>query len=264
MSDKTASKVSRPRYPQEFWLHARDLWENDPSLSFVAAAQRAAEDFGLSSVPNSGVVCRRASREHWIRAANLAQVRRRAHVAADEQTAQELLQSDGSTFGSAELTIERQVELRAAKLTEHRQDWPRLRHEIYEAVDELKQAQARALKLLADDRAAELQKPVAKRRTYTGRDELAYVAAAIRVARTKLEGLYVGVQALQTMQQAERRAWALDDAADDYVQFSEEDRARLDRMYAEAIDQAEAQAKEMAARMKQITALVAGGSASLH
>ncbi|KPF70318.1 hypothetical protein IP84_00730 [beta proteobacterium AAP99] len=205
------------------------------------------------NLPAASTIKLRADREGWVRKATLRQLNAAAHRLAHSKSGGE----DNPSIDS--------VEERAAKLLEHRADWPAIRASIQQAVADLESAPQRAAELIQRERDAQAVKPVSKRKDLGIRDELAILRTVLVLAKTKLESLMQAAGALQVVQTGERRAWGLDEAADGDSQFTDEDRAKLDALYVEAIDGAQKQAEEMAERMRAISAMVAAGSTgALH
>jgi hypothetical protein len=259
MTKASMGKSRSTRYPDSLWRQIRTLWESDPALTLIEARDRAVADHGLTLGPDKGVVSRRAEREHWVRAASLTQLRRQAHRAADQRSP-EYEQLVGNRSNNAVRSLDEQVELRAAKLTEHRADWPVIREAIQQAISDLENAPAKAAELIQRERDAQAAKPASKRRDVGVRDELQILRAVIALAKARLDALLTSAQAVGVMQAGERKAWALDETSDDDATFTDEDRQKLDALYVEAINSAERGAREVTERMKAIAEMVASGS----
>lgn len=252
MTATPKGKAGRPKrseaWSDDFWLMVRAEWELDAKQTLRGAAERARDRLGLHDkrLPAVPSIKARSDREGWVKQCSVAQLNTAAHRLADSLSNDE----SKSTLDS--------IDDRAAIISQHRNDWPALRAQIAQAIEDLRTAPERAAELLERDRAAEADKPLKIRKTFSARDEISYATAVMRLARTRLEGLYTAAQAIEAVQRSERKAWGLDIEEDPTGQFTAEDRAKLDAMYESAIADAEKQASEMAERMRAIRQLASG------
>jgi predicted transcriptional regulator len=250
MTAHLPGKAGRPpkdrAIPEAFWRDCRTNWEADPVATFAVAARRAKPyllpDQKLPAVPT---IKKRSDREGWVKKASLRALNAQAHRLAD-----------GETNGQANPIAS--IESRTDVILRHRSQWPMVSGAIQDAIREIETALDRADERFREEKAEQIAKPPSKRKELTGRDFIAYLRCELAAAKTRVEAINLAAQALGTVQQNERRAWALDQDDPEVAQFSDEDRAKLDAMYQAAMAEADQQAEAMRERVKRIREIAGG------
>jgi hypothetical protein len=258
--EPSSKNPADPRWTKKFWAEVRKNFETIAACSPQRAAKMVCDARGIDRVPRTSSCHQHAKTEGWIKNKTMAEVRSQSIQAADLLAAKKAITDKETEVGIQEVSS---VDLRAAKLDEHRNDWPILRKELLTSIQLLTDADKNVRALIDKENAAraELRKQ-AKNGTAADKalslmtmvEEMRLFRTFIVNIKTRIEALLMAVNALAGLQKSEAEAWDLHaDAPEDNHSITPEFLAEMDQRYADSFALAEQQRQQFANRIPMAT-----------
>ncbi len=176
------------RLTEDQWQAIRAAWEEDPTASYDAAADRAAKAGGFEA-PTKGAISQRATKDGgWSKRGQLSNINEAAQRLADAAK----LNREVNPYTGDRLAARGDSErLRADILARHRSEWEELDEARRAALDKMRECY-----VVSED----------------GRPNMA-AKEEWTVAKMAAETARINLNALEIKQAGERKAWGLDDPA---------------------------------------------------
>jgi hypothetical protein len=237
-------------------------WENEPSASFPDAAKWASSKVNCQT-PAGPSVSARARDEGWVKLETVKGLAKRSVALADRLVTRKKQSSNPFILPFAE--GDDPATIRAVIINAQREDTHVLRLDLHRDIEALRPQNLDAYVdlLVASENEKRMAQALVNEKPpvmLSELDKLRIRKQAQGVIQQRISTMHEASMAFSAIHQSERKTYGLDEVADGEAQFTDEDRAKLDALYVEAIDSAQKGAEVIADRMRQIQEMVAAGS----